>query len=50
MLPNTTEDQLKLIAETCRSIGKKLAGKHTDILSMGSITEIAEYVEDLFYE
>lgn len=49
VLPHTTEDQLQSIAEHARSIGQKLAGKHSDVLGMGSISEVAEYVENLYY-
>lgn len=50
VLPHTTENQLQYIAERCREIGKGLAFKHDEVLRMGSIGEIAEYVENLYYE
>lgn len=50
VLDHPTEAQLQLIAETARSLGVKMAGKHISILHMGGIKEIAEYVEDLYYE
>lgn len=50
ILPHTTEDQLQLVSQTARDIGKKMAGKHISVLGMGSIQEIAEYVENLYYE
>lgn len=50
VLESTTEDQLQIIAKECREIGKKMAGKHTDVLRMGDIGQIAEYVENLYYE
>lgn len=50
VLEHTTEDQLYLIAETTRSIGVKLAGKHISVLHMGGIREIAEYVENIYYD
>lgn len=50
LLPHTTEDQLQLVAQTARDIGKKIVGKHEAVLGMGSIQQIAEYVENLYYE
>ena len=50
ILPDTTEDQLQLVAEATRDIGEKMVGKHIQTLQMGSISQIAEYVENLYYE
>jgi hypothetical protein len=50
LLNHTTEDQMQIVAEECRRIGEKMTGKHSAILGAGSITEIAEYVENLYYE
>jgi hypothetical protein len=50
ILSHTTEDQLQLVSQTARDIGEKMAAKHIAVLGMGSISEIAEYVENLYYE
>ena len=50
LLDHTTENQMQITAEECRAIGEKLAKGHEVVLSMGSIGEISEYVENLYYE
>lgn len=46
---NTTEDQLNIIVKEAIRQGDKLLGKHTRARNLGSIEQIAKYVEDLYY-
>lgn len=50
VLKNTTEDQLDIIVQECNNQGEKLLKLHPGVRRMGSIEQVAKYVENLYYE